>query len=334
MKRFRQLLLLVWAVLTCAAPAAADVFSAGQYSFVPDEHGGTHYAFSVQIPLKAMTSVEPVWPEGCQVLDFQQRQSSKSLYYTYVLDCPQAFAPDTTLYAPWPVDAVSFSALVEGRSIRRSFPGGITGVYLPVGDAIPQTRSLSESVGHFIWQGIVHIWIGWDHLAFVLCLCLLASGRRLIWLITAFTLGHSLSLALSYLDIIRIAIAPVEAVIALSIVLMAREAIGVMRGQAAGAGTGRMAFIVVAFGLIHGLGFASALGALGVAQSERIVALIFFNIGVEVGQLMFVAVIAAALAAFRLVHVERMAAFTAAVAAGAIGAYWTIERVSGFAWGA
>ena len=181
----------------------------------------------------------------------------------------------------------------------------------------------------------MHIWLGWDHLAFVFCLCLLAVGfRQLCWIISAFTIGHSVSMTLSFFKLVNISIPPVEAIIALSIVLIAREAWFQMnhRNQANKAQRTRMSIVVALFGLIHGLGFASALENIGVAANERIPALIFFNLGVEAGQIVFVAMILALMALLGKVQKAQIFAQSTLLCVGSAGSFWVIERVFSFNW--
>lgn len=193
-----------------------------------------------------------------------------------------------------------------------------------------------------IWQvgwtyfvlGIEHILLGIDHLLFVLALLLIVGDwRKLIGTITAFTVAHSITLALATLGFVNVPGPPVEAIIALSIVFVAAE---VIRGQQGNAGlTERWPWVVAfSFGLLHGFGFAGALSEVGLPQTSIPIALLTFNLGVEAGQLLFVA---AALCIYLVVAKARIKpptwAFSIpAYAIGGIAAFWTIERVIGF-WG-
>ena len=134
--------------------------------------------------------------------------------------------------------------------------------------------------------GIEHILEGMDHLLFVACLILIAgTGRRILITISGFTIAHSITLTLAALNLVRLPIPPIEAVIALSIVFLARE-IALERRDTL---TWRFPITVSAsFGLLHGFGFASALGEIGLPQTEIPAALLAFNLGVEIGQLLFV----------------------------------------------
>lgn len=170
--------------------------------------------------------------------------------------------------------------------------------------------------------GVEHVLGGIDHLAFVLGLLLVCGiDRRLVITVTAFTLAHSLTLALAALDVVTLPSAPVEATIAASVVLVAREAT-----HDAPTLTRRMPWLVAAiFGLVHGLGFAGALAEIGLPRGAEALALVGFNVGVELGQL---AVIAVALGIARTVgpRAPRWSRLAIALAIGSLGALWLIER--------
>ncbi len=191
----------------------------------------------------------------------------------------------------------------------------------------------------YVALGVDHILMGIDHLLFVFLLLLLIRRTRvLVGAITAFTVAHSVSLAASTLGLIAVPAAPVEAIIALSIVILAAELVlPPDRGLHL---TSRFPWAVsFSFGLLHGLGFASALRDIGVPQGDVPLALFAFNVGVEAGQLLFIAaVLTAGFFLGRLgarpgsVLVRGSAAFGATVyAAGGIAAYWMIERIAEFA---
>jgi hydrogenase/urease accessory protein HupE len=191
----------------------------------------------------------------------------------------------------------------------------------------------------YLRLGIEHILFGFDHLLFVLALVILVrEWRRVVLTVTAFTVAHSLTLAAATLGFVHVPGPPVEAMIALSIVLVAAEIVNARRGHPSL--TARWPWLVAfAFGLLHGFGFAGALSEVGLPQHAIPLALLFFNLGVEVGQLAFVGSVMALawlinrLASLRSVPVQRAWArvdVTAAYAIGALAAYWLIERTSGF----
>ena len=182
--------------------------------------------------------------------------------------------------------------------------------------------------------GIEHILTGFDHLCFVLALVMIVGfNRRLFWTVTAFTLAHSLTLALATLGVIHVPGPPVEATIALSIVFVASEIIQKQRGRE-GLATKKPWLIAFAFGLLHGLGFAGALAEIGLPANSIPLALLFFNIGVEIGQLIFIAAVLGATRLLFLVVANRIdlraAAIVPAYLIGGTASYWVIERVSNF----
>jgi hydrogenase/urease accessory protein HupE len=186
-------------------------------------------------------------------------------------------------------------------------------------------RSAREIGGTYTVLGVEHILGGIDHLLFVVCLLFLVGfNRRLVWTITAFTVAHSLTLIASSLGWLVFRGPPVEAVIAGSIVLMAAETL--RHGDSI---TRRLpALVAFGFGLLHGLGFAGALAELGLPETHLLWALLSFNIGVEIGQLMIVGV-ALALAwpvAARLPALAARVPVTALYIIGSLAAFWTIER--------
>jgi hypothetical protein len=179
--------------------------------------------------------------------------------------------------------------------------------------------------------GVEHILRGADHLLFVLALLLLVDGtRRLVATITAFTLAHSLTLAAATFGLVHVPSQPVEAAIALSIAFAAAEVAHVRAGRPALAQR-RPWLIAFGFGLLHGVGFAGALAAAGLPESAIPLALLFFNVGVELGQLLFIAAALAVIATLRRPALRAAWAWRVPVyAIGSVAACWTLERVLGF----
>lgn len=195
-----------------------------------------------------------------------------------------------------------------------------------------------EVVRTYTWLGIDHILLGIDHILFVFALLLLVSGPwRLVKTITAFTVAHSLTLSAAALGFVTMPGPPVEAAIALSIVYLARE-LGVRRPGVESFAERKPWLVAFVFGLLHGLGFASALAETGLPEDEIPAALLAFNVGVEIGQLLFIAVVLAAIALLRRVrwralHAEGLRAVIASggvYAIGGVASFWVIERVNGF----
>ena len=191
-------------------------------------------------------------------------------------------------------------------------------------------RGMGEIARAYGLLGVEHILGGIDHLLFVLGLLFLVGfNRRLVGVITAFTAAHSLTLALSALGLLTLRPPPVEAVIALSIMLVAKEA---LHDQPT---LSRQwpALVALLFGLVHGLGFAGALKEIGLPDNHLAVALLTFNLGVEVGQLMVVCVAGLLMWALNRwapadgVWVPR-SRVAALYAIGGLAAFWTLERAS------
>jgi len=198
---------------------------------------------------------------------------------------------------------------------------------------VPRGASSWQIVQTYTWLGITHILLGFDHLLFVFALLLIVKNmRRLLWTLTAFTLAHSLTMAISTLGIVHIPQAPVEAIIALSILFLAMEIIHEKRGKASL--TSLYPWIIAfIFGLLHGFGFAGALAEIGLPQQAVTLALIFFNIGVELGQLMFVTTVVLIVVILqRLTYPALLDKLETAVVymIGGVSAFWLIERTLSF----
>jgi hydrogenase/urease accessory protein HupE len=278
--------------------------------------------------------------------------------------------PNGTQDATPPRAAFSEGAYVERRTIRRD--GGFLGQEVSIeglsatstdvlvrieslAGAI-QTERLSPTKTSFIIQavpgsgevaatylrlGVEHILFGFDHLLFVLALVILVRDwRRVALTVTAFTVAHSITLAAATLGLVNVPGPPIEAAIALSIVLVAVEIVNARRGTPSMAAR-RPWLVAFCFGLLHGFGFAGALAEVGLPHHAIPIALLFFNLGVEIGQLAFVAAVLSAGGMFRRALAYRLEAalvqptvnrldVIAAYVIGAVAAYWLIERTSAF----
>ncbi len=199
---------------------------------------------------------------------------------------------------------------------------------------IEASSSRAEVAQTYTVLGIEHILLGIDHLLFVLALLIIVkSGRRLIATVTAFTLAHSITLAAATLGIVHVPSPPVEAMIALSIMFVAAE---IVHGHEGRPGlTARKPWIVAfTFGLLHGFGFAGALSEVGLPQQAIPTALLFFNVGVEIGQLSFIACVLGVSGAYRNAIARRTSLKTPSwawrvppYAIGGMAAFWVIQRV-------
>jgi hydrogenase/urease accessory protein HupE len=278
--------------------------------------------------------------------------------------------PEGTQDIATPRASFSDGAYVERRSIRRD--GGFIGqavsieglsatstdVLVRIGSlaGAMQTERLSPTKTSFLIQavpgagqvagtylrlGVEHILFGFDHLLFVLALVILVkTWSRVAITVTAFTIAHSNTLAAATLGFVNVPGPPVEATIALSIMLVSVEILNARRGKTSL--TARLPWLVAfSFGLLHGFGFAGALAEVGLPQHAIPVALLFFNIGVEIGQLLFVITVlslvslsgyvASQVLEPALIHrtFDRLDV-TAAYAIGIAAAYWLVERTTAF----
>jgi hypothetical protein len=212
--------------------------------------------------------------------------------------------------------------LADGRSFRT--------VLRPAGPSfvVPERERARDVLQAYVRLGFEHILAGIDHLLFVLGLIVLVKGgRKLVGIITAFTLGHSISLSLAALGLIHIPATPVDVLIALSIFILGVELLrdpekkpGLVRRYPWAMTTG--------FGFLHGLGFAGALVEVGLPQGEIPLALFSFNVGIEMGQLLFVFVVLLNRTALRLLHFHwpRWSTRATAYAVGSLAAFWLVDR--------
>ena len=182
----------------------------------------------------------------------------------------------------------------------------------------------------YLLAGVHHILLGVDHLLFVLGLLLIVRDRvMLVKTISAFTVAHSITLAVATLGYASVPADPLNAAIALSILFLGPEIVRSWRGGTSL--TIRHPWVVAfAFGLLHGFGFASGLVTMGLPRAEIPLALLMFNVGVEAGQLLFVALILLLERAFRVLEVRwpRLVEALPAYAVGSLGAYWTVQRLA------
>lgn len=270
-------------------------------------------------PQPEVPGLVPVFPPGCT-----NRVLAPGRAWT--LDC--ASQPNAILT----VDGL----LTLGVPVlaRVAGPTGVTTTLLTAGhpDLPLQTPTIAPGPAGWVRLGAVHVLSGLDHLLFLAGLLLLTRGvgGGLLLTLTGFTLAHSFTLAASVLGWIHIPSAPVEACIALSIVIVAREAARPTPPRASPA-------LAAGFGLLHGLGFAAGLGTSGIPRGDVPRALLGFNVGVEVGQLLFVAVVGAAARWVRVMLGDRLPDSILrpwlAAALGTVGMAWVWERVAAFSTG-
>ncbi|HVT89122.1 MAG TPA: HupE/UreJ family protein [Tepidisphaeraceae bacterium] len=289
--------------------------------------GPETFAMLWTLPAKdELRGLHPDLPADCKTDPEPQRmQTADSFIERTIITCPGGLDGKTISLDPkW---AAMLDVLV--RVVR---PDESTQVYrlTPVTDSfiVEAAPGWVQKAGTFLVQGIEHILMGIDHLLFVLGLLLIVDSRwMLAKTITSFTIAHSITLALAALTYTAAPALPLNAAIALSILFLGPEIIRKQRGQSSL--TIRHPWVVAfAFGLLHGVGFASGLTSLGLSRHEIPLALLMFNVGVEIGQLFFVFIIIGLEHGFRKLEiywpywVQQIPVYVV----GGLGAYWTIQR--------
>ncbi|MBY0279718.1 HupE/UreJ family protein [Candidatus Binatia bacterium] len=275
----------------------------------------------------------PILPDWCTNLgDETSTADPAAIERRFTIDCGERGLHGATLGVR-DLDVSRTLALVrvelaDGGLVRELLDGARSSM------VVPERQSRLDVARQYLELGIEHLLTGIDHLLFVLCLCLLVRERRtLAWTITAFTVGHSVTLTLATLGVVHFPQSVAETAIALSIVLLAAE---LLRDDDAPAATPPPASwirrrpwaMAFTFGMLHGLGFAGALSEVGLPASEIPLALLTFNVGIELGQLAFVlaVLLVARLARPLLATLPPRAVRLPAWAIGCVAAFWFWSR--------
>ncbi len=271
-------------------------------------------------------AIAPVVPDGCRLFTPDRQQLTPGAFVVKgTLTCTGGLAGRTIAVAGLETTVTDVlvrlhhaDGRLESHLLRPANPsvtlGGVT--------------SAAQRALGYVQLGVQHIVLGVDHLLFVLGLLLIVSDRwTLVKTITSFTLAHSITLAIATLGYASAPLPPLNAAIALSILFLGPEIVRVWRGDTSF--TIRHPWVVAfAFGLLHGFGFASGLSAMGLPKAEIPLALLLFNVGVEIGQVVFVLLVVLLERSFRVLEVRwpRVVEQLPGYAVGTLGAYWTIQR--------
>lgn len=276
-------------------------------------------------------AMQPLFPPHCQVTGGVANYFAPGAHIArWTLTCQDRGLIGSTLS----IDGLAQT--ITDVLVRLQFADGTTQSQI----LKPNQPSMTVQGRPGIWQviadyfvlGVEHIMGGIDHLLFVLCLLLLVQGNwLLVKTITAFTVAHSITLAMATLGWVKVPQAPVEAMIALSIVFLAVELVKQQQGKhdIAIRAPWIVAFI---FGLLHGFGFAGALAEVGLPQADIPLALLMFNVGVEVGQLLFIAAVLLLMLIWQRLTLRELRWFpqTAVYLIGSVASFWVIQRVLAF----
>jgi len=313
-------------LILCSSPALShDIEITGVARMFLDETDPGSYQLSVvdrQVP--PLLNLGSVIPSRCTAAENRLNDLRFS--------CEPALNQSDFLDLPWTLEGlVVIARWSDGSEGSAYFRGNGIAIEVALGDLRAGSANLATLASSYLISGAEHILFGFDHLLFVFGLLLLLRGIwTLVKTITAFTIAHSITLGLAVLGVVNVPSAPVEIVIALSIVLLAREIIMGQRGTQSlvHQSPWLIAFI---FGLFHGLGFAGALGELGLRASDIPLALLFFNLGVEMGQLSFIALIVLinAVAGKQMQKWAPRLPTALAYGLGGISTYWFMERLPG-----
>ena len=290
--------------------------------------GADTYSVLWKVParLDLESGIQLQLPPKCKIVSTPKRHTiAGAQIERYDISCPQGLEGRS-------ISVGGPAAAIADVLIQFIHPDGAVGIFrlTPATPSVTITATpsrLSQALT-FINVGVKHILTGVDHLLFVLGLLLIVrDGWMLVKTITAFTIAHSITLAVATLGYASAPLPPLYAAIALSILFLAPEILRKERGETSL--TLRHPWVVAfSFGLLHGFGFASGLVDLGLARSEIPWALLCFNVGVEIGQLLFVALILALARSFCTLEIAwpRWAQALPVYTIGSLGAYWTIQR--------
>jgi hypothetical protein len=312
------------ACLLCAPLAHShDIDVTGVARIFLDEAPEGVYQLSIadqQVP--PLYSIERILPKRCLALPPSR--------YSYRFYCQPILNTDDSLIFPWNFQGVVVVAnLQDGNNISAYFPSKGGQIEVPLAELKAGAASISSLAARYLVLGAEHILFGIDHLLFIAGLLLLLRGVRvLIQTVTAFTVAHSITLAAAVLGVFPVPAPPIEALIALSIAFLAREIIMGYRGRKSLAHT-KPWLMAFGFGLIHGFGFAGALGELGLAPKDIPLALLFFNLGVEAGQVAFILALAVVIGLLSRLQkpLLKPLEIISAYALGGIALYWFTDRL-------
>jgi len=316
-------------LVLCFGPASAWAHKLAPSLLELREAPGGELAVRWKTPLQRPTGVdiEAVLPAHCEATSTPVAETEATgVNLRWTVRCGDRGLVGSELsvtgLAESATNALVSIQLADGRSFRSVLHAGE-----PI-FVVPERQEAMDVMGDYAWLGVEHILTGFDHLLFVLGLVLLVEGRRLLlYTVTAFTLGHSVTLSLAALGYVNFPSGLVELVIAFTIVLLAAE----LARPVPQASSWMRRFpwgVAFLFGLLHGLGFAGALAEIGLPQEEIPLALFSFNVGIELGQLAFVALVLLLRLLLRpvIVHGPGWLVRVPVYGIGGLAAYWCIER--------
>lgn len=323
----RSFWLALAALLLLAPPAHADELRPGYLEFT--QKSASDWSLVWKAPMRGgvTPATQPILPNGCAAQEAPRRAMGEmAMISTFKITCTAQVAGQSIGLSNF--STAQTDVLVRVAPLSRPVQALRLTAAAPIVEIAAKPDVWQVARTYFV-IGVEHIIFGYDHLLFVVALVLLLTGFRTIAIaVTAFTVAHSITLIGTTLGFLGLPQRPVEAIIALSIVFLAVEI--VKKKEGAPRLSERVPWVVAfVFGLLHGFGFAGALKEIGLPESDVPTALLTFNLGVEAGQLLIVAVTLATLWALRNLRPNwtRPAIHVASYGIGAIAAMWLLERV-------
>ena len=280
-----------------------------------------HYRVLWKQPVKQNTRlpIDPIFPEGCELRDAVAPEvTAGALIHHWVTECDLTSAT---------IHINGLARTLTDVMVRIEHLDGSSDDYIlrPESPTLDLATAQPPTFSYLI-IGVEHLVFGIDHVLFVIGLFLfIKSPIALLKTITAFTVAHSITLALSVLELVKLEQGPVEAIIALSILFLARELVQEEEKRSA-LTRGRPWIMAFTFGLLHGLGFAGALQDIGLPDDSLWVSLLLFNVGLELGQILVIVILAAFMWLMRRIDLTVWMTRYAAWLMGIVAAYWTIDR--------
>lgn len=268
--------------------------------------------------------IKPIFPNDCEASAAVLSRSGNTVSERWTLNCGLRAGQIR-------LDGLERTLTDVFTQINYQNEAGISALIKPENPVLTLGGPKASAAWQYLWIGTEHILFGWDHLLFVIGLTMLVARRQILGVATAFTLAHSITLAMAALGGLSLPSRPVEILIAASIVLLAVE---ILRKQAGRPSLGARRPYLISFiiGLIHGCGFAGALADIGLPKGTEILALLLFNIGVELGQ--FAVIALAVLAFFALGRASKSALhktqWAGTYAIAAVAMFWMIQRLAGY----
>ena len=322
-------IILVALLLLMASPLAAHKLAPSLLRLVEQTEGTFLVYWKTPAATSAGKGLQPVLPDHCRMLDKPiSEQQGTALVWQWSIECESDLTGETLAVKGMAETATASLVKIDwldGRKIQQLLNRDAAEF------VIPAEQSVIQVMSEYTELGIDHIWSGIDHLLFVLALLLLVPNLRLlIWTITSFTVGHSITLSLVALGYFDYPVSLVEFAIAVSIFILAVELAKVAKdpGNEPRWIPSHSWVVAISFGLLHGMGFAGALKEVGLPLGDIPLALFSFNIGIEIGQVIFVLLALLTIAAGRR-YLNRLAQpgwWATVYTIGGLSAFWCFDR--------